>query len=228
MNADMAFECLLVSRDPGVISVVNKLLEGLSVSTDVCFTTSKAVDRLTLANTDLVIVDWDDTSLDLLRRVQQVQGRQKPTVVVVSTDASPVPGAHFTLHKPLTGETCSQSLRWAYQRMLRNHRRHARYALMVAVTANSSNRAIPMTVMDIGDGGVGLMTRELLAVGEVLSFRLRLPGTERPISVEARVHWARQYGAVGCEFVRIPPVDLGIFHDWLKAKCRVKKPAVNI
>ena len=100
---------------------------------------------------------------------------------------------------------------------------------MSAVTATSQNhQSIPMTVMDIGDGGVGLMTRELLAVGEVLSFRLLLPGTDRPISVEARVRWTRQYGAVGCEFVRIPPVDLSILHEWLKAKCRVKKPVVEL
>src|SRR2546423_725179 len=33
MTADMAFECVLVSRDPGVVSLMNKMLDKLAIST---------------------------------------------------------------------------------------------------------------------------------------------------------------------------------------------------
>lgn len=82
-----------------------------------------------------------------------------------------------------------------------------------------------VTVTDIGDGGVGLSRKEKLVTGDVLSFRLRLPGA-REILVQVRVLWTREYGRAGCEFLRIPPVDLVILHDWLKAKCQVKKPLI--
>jgi CheY-like chemotaxis protein len=229
MTADMAFECLLVSRDPGVVSSVNRVLENLSISTKVCFSSSKAADRLMEGTTDLIVLDWDESTAELLRRIQTPGYRQKPTVVAVSTVDQPVPGAHLMLPKPVTGESCVQSLKIAYFRMLRDHRRHARYAVMTPVTAEDQNhRSIPITISDIGTGGVGLITKELLAIGDVVSFRLWLPQADRSIYIEARVLWARQYGAAGCEFLRIPPLDLGILQDWLKLKCRIKQPLMAL
>jgi len=229
MTSDMAFECVLVSRDPGVVCALNRVLDNFSISTNVCFTPSKAADRLAEGSTDLIIVDYEDSTADLLRGIQEPDFRQKPTVVAVSASDQRIPGAHLMLRKPVTGESCVQSLRMAYFRMLRDHRRHARYAVMTPVSAqDQNNRSVAVTVMDIGDGGVGLMTRELLAIGDVLSFRLLLPNTDRSIYIEARVLWTRHYGAAGCEFLRIPPVDLGILHDWLKLKCRIKQPLVEL
>ena len=229
MTADMAFECVLVSRDPSVVSVTNKILDKLSISTKVCFTSSRAADRLAEGTTDLIIVDWEDSTAEFLRRIREPERRQKPTVVAISALDQPVPGAHFKLCKPMTGESCAQSLKIAYGRMLLDHRRHARYAVMTSVTAQNQNkRSVPITVMDIGNGGIGLMTKELLAIGDTLSLRVSLPGSSRPVYMEARVLWTRQYGAAGCEFIRIPPVDLGILHEWLQLKSKVKQPLAEL
>jgi len=54
-----------------------------------------------------------------------------------------------------------------------------------------------------------------------------LPGARREVLVNVRVLWTRDYGRIGCEFVRIPPVDLIVLHDWLKERSRVKKPLVE-
>jgi hypothetical protein len=229
MTSDMAFECVVVSRDPGVVCTLNRVLDNFSISTNVCFTPSKAADRLAEGSTDLIIVDWDDSVAELLRSIQEPDYRQKPTVVAVSASEQSIPGTHLTLRKPLTGESCTQSLKMAYFRLLRDHRRHARYAVMTPVTAqDQSNRPVSVTIMDIGNGGVGLMTRELLTVGDVLTFRLSLPNADRSIYIESRVLWTRQYGAAGCEFLRIPPVDLSILDDWLRLKCRIKQPLVEL
>jgi len=90
------------------------------------------------------------------------------------------------------------------------------------------DRLLPVTITNIGDGGMGLSSREQLAIGDVLSFRLLLPHARRAIYIEARILWTREYNVSGCEFVRIPPVDLDILHDWLKSKCQVKKPLVTL
>ena len=225
----MAFECLLVSRDPSVVCTTNRLLGNLSISTNVCLSSSKAFDQLAEGSTDLVIVDWEDDSADLLHRIQKSRKWQKPTVVAVSSQDCPVPGAHVVLRKPVTEASGSKSLKAAYSRMLYDYRRHARYALMSSVQAtDGKNRPVDVTITDIGDGGVGLSTREKFSIGDVLSFRLLLPGTNRPIYIEARVQWTRNYGAAGCEYLRIPPVDLNILHDWLKSKTQIKKPLVEL
>jgi hypothetical protein len=100
---------------------------------------------------------------------------------------------------------------------------------MASVKASDdSNRTVLITIIDIGDGGVGLVTKSELVVGDVLSFRLLLVGATREIYIQARVLWTKEYGRAGCEFARIPPVDLTILHDWLKSKIQIKKPLIAV
>jgi hypothetical protein len=100
---------------------------------------------------------------------------------------------------------------------------------MVSVNASDDrNRPVPVTIIDIGDGGVGLITKSDLVIGDVLSFRILLVGAIREIYIQARVLWTKEYGRAGCEFVRIPPVDVTILHDWLKRKIQIKKPLITV
>jgi hypothetical protein len=229
VTSDMAFECLLVSRDPGVVCVMNKLLHNLSISTNICLSSSRAFDHLSGGSTDLVVVDWEDGSAEFLDRARKLSGWQKLTVVAVSPTDGRVPGADVVVRKPVTDESGAKSLKVAYSRMLYDHRRHTRYALMSSASVtDDKNRCVDATILDIGDGGVGLSTKQEFSVGDTLSFRLLLPGTDRAIYIEARVQWTREYGTVGCEFLRIPPVDLNILHDWLTSKNQIKKPVAQI
>jgi CheY-like chemotaxis protein len=223
----MAFECLLVSPDPAVFCTVDRILRDLSVSTSVCLSSSKALALLAEGGTDLFVIDWEgENSSELLHKIWNLR-KQKPTVVAVSTQDGPIPGVHVVLRKPVTAESGTKSLKVAYSRMLIDHRRHARHAIMTAVQAtDNNNRILPVMITDIGDGGLGLCSKEKLEVGHVLSFRVLLHGAKREIYLQARVLWIREYGKAGCEFVRIPPVDRNIFQDWLTSKIHVKKPLV--
>jgi hypothetical protein len=231
MTADMAFECLLVSRNAEVISIMNRTLGELSISTNICLTPSKAFNLIAEGSTDLVVIDWEDenASAELLHNIRSSGRWRKPTIVTISAVDHPIRGAHLVLQRPLTAEAAAKSLKVAYSRMLQDHRRYARYALMTSLVATADdNRTMGMTITDIGSGGVGLSTKEELAIGDVLSFRVLLPSAKRPIDIQARVLWTREYGAAGCEFVRIPPVDLNILHDWLERKSRIKKPLIKL
>ena len=96
------------------------------------------------------------------------------------------------------------------------------------IAVDDNNRRVPLTVTNIGQGGVGLNTKEKLMIGDELSFRLVLPGEKRDIFIQARVLWTREYGAAGCEFLSIPPVDLDVLHNWLKRKSQVKQPLIAL
>jgi hypothetical protein len=229
MTPDMAFECLLVSHDPAVFCTVDRILRDFSVSTSVCLSSSKALTLLAEGGTDLFVIDWEgDASSELLHKIWNLR-KQKPTVVAVSTQDGPIPGIHVVLRKPVTDESGTKSLKVAYSRMLIDHRRHARHAVMTSVEAtDDNNRLLPVMITDIGDGGLGLCSKEKLEVGHALSFRLLLRGAKREINVQARVLWIREYGKVGCEFVRIPPVDRNILQDWLTSKIQIKKPLIPL
>jgi PilZ domain len=227
MTSDMAFECLLVSRDPSVVCIMNRLLGDLSIRTNICGDSSIAFDQLSEGSTDLIIVDCEDDSADLLHRIQDSEGWRKPTVVAVSSRDLSIPCTHVVLRKPVTETSGAASLKAAYSRMLYDYRRHARHALMRSVQAtDEKDQSVAVTITDIGDGGLGLISREEFAIGDVLRFHLLLPGTARSIYIEARIRWTRDYGAVGCEYLHIAPVDLSILHEWLKRKTQIKKPLV--
>jgi hypothetical protein len=51
-----------------------------------------------------------------------------------------------------------------------------------------------------------------------------LPGAIRKIYMQVRILWTRDCSRFGCEFLRIPPVDLNILNEWLKRKSEIKKP----
>lgn len=230
MTPDMAFECLLISHDPGVFGIVNRILRDLSICTNLCLSSSKAPKLLASGSTDLVVIDWDgEASSDLVQEIWKTSRWKKPTIVAISAVDCHPPGVHVVLKKPVTAESGTKSIKSAYSKMVQDHRRHARCALMESVNASDdSNRSVPVTIIDIGDGGVGLITKSDLVIGGVLSFRLLLAGAIREIYIQVRVLWTKEYGRAGCEFVRIPPVDVTILHDWLKRKIKIKKPLITV
>ena len=229
MTAEMAFECLLVSQDTDVLCAVNRALEDLSIYTTVCMTPGRALELLPESNHDLIVIDWqnDQDASELLHEIWSGK-RRKPKVVAIASPGRSIPGAHVVLPRPVTYEFVAKSMRVAYSSMVQDYRRYARYAVMSSLVAtDQDNREIPLAITDISQGGVGFRTKEELAIGDVLTFNLSLARAKKPIHIQTRVLWTGAYGSAGSEFVRIPPVDLDILHDWLRSKCRIKKPLVE-
>ncbi len=230
MTPELAFKCLLVSHDAGLRCTIKEVLHNFSIAVDDCLTSSKACEMFPARNHDLVVIDWEgDPSLPLLHAIWDSHNRRKPTILGMSGDARSIPGVHFVLRKPVSSGSATESLKSAYRRMLLDYRLKARYAVMTPLTAkHSDGRKVSVTITDIGEGGIGISSKEKLEVGDELSFALRLPKTPLPIHIQARVIWTRNYGTVGCDFLNIPPVDRETLRDWLKAKTQVKKPLITI
>jgi hypothetical protein len=230
MTPEMAFECLLISRDPAVYCTINKVLRNFSISVDHSLSSSKACDVIGKRTHDLVVIDWEGKpSTEFLHAIWSLHNKRKPTLLAIADEGSSVPGVHLTLRKPVTIESGTAFLKNAYSRMLLDHRLHARYAIMTSVLAtDGNNREFSVKVTDIGDRGVGLNSKVELTIGDTLFFALKLADTARAINVQVRVVWTREYGMAGCEFLNIPPVDRDILRDWLKAKAYVKKPLISV
>ena len=222
---------------------MDKILHDFSIHTNVCQNPLRAVDFLADGATDLIVIDMEsEHSPELMQKIVESRMRQKPTILAVSAGDCVIPGVHVTLRKPVTPESGATSLKTAYSRMLRDYRKHTRFALMTPVMATDvNNRTFSVTVTNIGEGGVGLTTnidmvergvgptaKEILAVGSIVSFRVPLPGLTSKIYIQARILWTRQYGAAGCEFARIPPGDLQILHAWLETRYRFKRPLIPV
>lgn len=138
MTPEMTFECLFVCQDPGLFGTVSRILRDLSICTTPCLSSSKAVGELA-EGIDLIVIDWDEASSDLLREIWKSGAKQKPIVLAISAKDLVIPGVHVVLQKPVTAESGTQALKAAYSKMLQDHRRRARYALMMPVMARDLN-----------------------------------------------------------------------------------------
>lgn len=229
MTPEMEFECLLVTPDVAVFSTMEGILQDFSIATKVCPYPSNAANLLKEGSTDLIVVDLEaEDSSEFLRQIATRTG-QKPTVLGVSRTDCLIPGVHVVLRKPVTHQSGVTSLKAAYSKMVRDYRKHTRFAVMKQVAATDDDRRIlSITITNIGEGGVGVTSVETLRIGGILSFRMRLPDLKNEISVQARVLWTRPYGAAGCEFVHVPGFDLQLLHAWLESRYRIKKPLIPI
>jgi hypothetical protein len=163
MTLDMAFECLLVSRDSGLACVTNGLLTAFSISINVCLSSLEAFDQLSNGSSDLVVIDWEGDSAEFLRGIRKSHGCRKPTVVAVSSNDFLMPSVDVFLRRSVTAESSAKSLKAASSKMIYDDRRHAPYALMSAVSATRDNDpSLDMTITNVGDGGVGLSIKQEL------------------------------------------------------------------
>src|SRR5262245_34598431 len=109
MTPELAFECLLISPDAGLRYTMSEVLHNFSIVMENCLTASKACDIIPERNPDLVVIDWDgDASSSLLHTIWNSAHRRKPTILGVSGDARPIPGAHFVLRKPVTTRSATE------------------------------------------------------------------------------------------------------------------------
>ena len=230
MTPDMKFEGLLVSQNVQVLKGMLEILDDLSIDIDVCMYASRAIDLLTKRDIDLVVLDWADGNgaSEVARKFGILNGRRKMTVAALVDDhlaskQAIQAGAHVLIKKPLTSKTRCEFRTQVYSRMVQEWREQPRYAVRWLVAAKDANdNAVPLTLMDLSEGGVGLLFSGNLLVGDVLKFNLLLHGTKQIIRFDARVLWTVTNNRAGAEFVNIPAADSDILRKWLHEK-RVNK-----
>src|SRR5450755_976203 len=227
MTSEMVFECLVVSEDIRVLSVMNWALDRLSIDVEGCPDPVKALEVLAKRDMDLVVCDFSGVpdEMNLLTKVL-TSDRKRRSIVLAVVDGpflaigAKKAGVDVVIQKPLTLESSAQALNDAYSRMVREERRNARHGIMKPVLAkNKRGELLPVTIADIGERGVGSLSKLKLEVGELLSFDLVLPDAATPISVEVRLLWMR-HNMAGADFEYISSTDLRSLCDWLASRVR--------
>lgn len=228
MTPEMELECLLVCKEDMAYRTLSRVLCDLSIAVDHCVSAEGARSSLAEGSHDLIVLEWEGSESSKL--VHQLWSKhKKPTVVAICEDSSPVTGAHFTISKPVTYDAAMSSLRLAYSRMLLEYRLHTRFAVMTDTIAKDQHgRTFAITVLDIGDRGVGIKSQRPLISGTELTFALPLYGIPSPLTLQVRTVWTRNYGTAGCEILSMAPRDRDYLRDWLQKRVRIKKPAVQL
>ena len=224
MTPEMVFECLVVSDDIQVLSLMKCALDRLSIDVERCANPVKGLELLAKRDVDLVVCDCKGApgEIELVNGVLTSDRKRKPTVITVVDSAflalgAKSAGAHVIIRKPLTRESSAQGLKTAYSRMVREERRAARYAIMRRVLAkNQRGELVPITITDISEHGIGLFSKKKIDVGELLSFELALSNA-MSITVQARLLWTR-HSLGGADFECMSDADRRFLHGWLASR----------
>ena len=232
MTPEMVFECLLVSEDIQVLSLMNCALERLSIEIEHCADPLRGQEVLAKRDVDLLVCDCKGAPGEMKLLNEVLTSDHKRTATVLTVVDGPLmaisaknAGAHVVIQKPLTRESSAQGLKAAYSRMVREQRSNTRRAIMRRVLAtNRCGEFFPITVTDISERGVGLFAKQKIDVGDLLSFDLALPNAVLPINVKVRVLWMR-HNLAGADFERISDPDRLLLHAWLKGRVRRDGPA---
>lgn len=229
MTPEMAFESLLVCGDPDLGCILEDTLAKFSIEVEHSQTAGRTCEIIAERKHELVVIDWEgESSYRLLHAIWNLPKRRVPTILAVSTHDRHIAGAHFTFMKPLESRSITESMRAVYSHMVLDYRVSARFAVMGRVVAQvNGSRTMPLIVTDIGEGGVGLATKEPLSLGDNVSLKLQLPQASAPVHICVRILWVRDYGAAGGYLLSMPPVDRGVLRSWLDAKTQVKKPRIS-
>jgi CheY-like chemotaxis protein len=231
------FAGLVVSRNPELVRMMNRVLDEFAIEADVCVRPSRAMERVADPDLDLLVLDWEDNGVaaQITRQIRR-EGRAPRPLIVALVDASAPKheirdaGAQLVIEKPITEESASELIKLAYARMVRDYRRYARHSILNVVTAmrEGGGPYIPVTVTNISEGGVGFWAMEKLEVGDVLMFPLLLPGTESSIHIRARVLWTKEPCMGGAQFINLSSSDLRVLYQWLWSRCQLQPPPCAI
>ncbi len=232
MTPEMVFECLVVSDDSQVLSLMNRALERLSIDIEHCANPTQCLELLTKRDVDLVVCDsrGAPSEMKLLNGVLNSDRKRKPTVLTIVDGpflaiSAKHAGVHVVIQKPLTQKSSEQGLKAAYSRMVREERRNARHAIMrVVVAKNKFGKLLPVTITDISERGVGLLSKQKLDVGELLSFDLTLPNAATSINAQVQVLWVR-HSLAGADFERISGADRRLLNGWLASRVKRDRPS---
>jgi uncharacterized protein (TIGR02266 family) len=89
-----------------------------------------------------------------------------------------------------------------------HRRRDQRASLVLPLEYRNAGHLLVSYCTNLSRGGLFLPTPEPLPVGETLTLVLRVPGRDRPVTMEAKVRWARDSDSVR------GPAGMGVpFHD---------------
>jgi len=214
---------LLFSSDTQVLSVMNTILDGFSIDTEVCTDYVPALDAVTHRGLDVLVVDWKPTNSPT--RIVNAARRSSPnatsTIVAMVNASSDVQaallsGVNFIIHKPANFDHARRCLKAAYGTMLQQRRRSARCPVEIPVVPLVAEVGrIDARITDISIGGLALQCKGSLNIGRTVAICFPLPGTDEMIQVTGKVVNADKNGRAGVSFSRLPEQDLARLVDWL-------------
>ncbi len=217
----MVPSALLVSRDPAVLGLMQRLLDEESIAVELSSDVAQACDLLDSRKFDAVIVDCDDMlAVEVLLRLRRAPSSRRAVAFALlngttSREAAFALGANFALDKPLCPQTAARNVRAARGLIVQERRRYYRHPvdLSAALTLPGGTRLYVRTT-NLSQDGIGVELRTEVQVGTRLEITFELPDNHTDIEARGEVAWCRGKNA-GIRFQDISAASRGPFRKWM-------------
>jgi len=229
----MNLKCLLVSSDEKTVRILRRVLSDLEILVDHCEATDAAIRKLTRQRFESIIVDCSipDEGASVLRAAKAAPANNRAIGIVLVDPSLGLRGgfdmgAHFVLHKPLSGERAKASFRAVRALMKRERRRQLRVAVQIPVECRpfGSGVIFKATTVDLCEGGMAIQFPGPLPKENSLRFVLDLPGMKLKFEVEGELAWGGHRAQAGVRFKAISDEQLQILRQWLNSQLPEPEP----
>ena len=229
----MNLKCLLVSSDEKTVRILRRVLSDLEIMVEHCDSTDSAIRKITRQRFESIIVDCavPAEATNILRAAKSAPANNRAIGIVLVDPTLGLRGgfdmgAHFVLHKPLSGERAKASFRAVRALMKRERRRQLRVIVQIPVEARAfgSGVVFKASTLDLCEGGMAVQFPGALPKDNTLRFTLDLPGMTQKFEVEGELAWGGQRAQAGVRFKSISEEQLQTLRQWLNSQLPEPEP----
>jgi c-di-GMP-binding flagellar brake protein YcgR len=223
----MSLKSLLMSSDEKTVRILRRVLSDLEIGVEHTASAEAAIRRLTRQRFEAIIVDCSnpEEAGSVLRSAKAAPANNRAIAIVLVE--SPVGlrggfemGAHFVLHKPLSGERAKTSFRAVRALMKRERRRQLRVAVQIPVECRAFGSAMQYKAktLDLCEGGMAIQFPGPIPKENSLRFVLDLPGMDRKLELEGELAWEGHSEQAGVRFKGISEEQRDTLRHWLNSQ----------
>jgi len=231
-------QCLLLTRDSGLLELVDKVLQPLGIRLEIRTESASALEIATRRHLDGFVLDCDDVAgaRELLDTIRRGRCNRMAAVLAVSNGASTPAslfelGATFVVGKPVQRARLESHMAAALPMMLRENRRYFRFPCDLPVEISAAKWRITGRMLNVSEGGMAI--RIMVPAQVTVQIRFDLPSTEHPLmEVTGEVVWTDGQGTAGVRFLHMPDLTRKRLQSWLSSlesqmMFRNRQPAEN-
>jgi len=222
----MALEALVLSRDPQVLTTLNRVLDDANIDIQICSSADDAIQILNRHKFDTFVVDCDDVpdAPDVLQALRKGTSNKSCIAFALVNGRTSVRqafemGANFALDKPISVERTMRSVKAAQGLIMRERRRYYRH--LVAATGAivvDGITELPVSIITISEGGVSIECTRQLDRGGAARLRILLPGSKIQLDLKGEIIWSDTEGRAGIRFQVLPLETKKELESWLEQR----------
>jgi len=223
----MNLKSLLICSDEKTVRILRRVLSELEIAIEHCDKADAAIRKLTRQRFESIIVDCSspDEASSVLRAARAAPANNRAIGIVLVDPGLGLKGgfeigAHFVLHKPLSGERAKASFRAVRALMKRERRRQLRVAVQISVECRAFGSAVryKAKTLDLCEGGMAMQFPGPFPKENSLRFSLELPGMDSRFEIEGELAWEGRQAQAGVRFKTISEEQLQTLRQWLNSQ----------